>query len=109
MPDQVTYKLKRAIELKNVEGAVVHTVTEFKLRTEVCAGDLRGGPMRNPMWADDILRMIERLSGQPTKVVDKLSPDDFDHLGDLVLGFFKPSPAGAPDSEPGSGGTTGSP
>ncbi len=109
MPDQVTYKLTRPIVLLNQEGKEAHRVTEFKIRTEVCAGDLRGGPMRSPMWADDLLRMIERLSGQPTKVVDKLSPHDFEQLGAIVLPFFEPSPGGDQASPSAPGGETASP
>lgn len=109
LPAQLIVPLKEPIELRNSDGEVVHTVKEFTLRTKVCAGDMRGIPIRAPMYTEDLLKMIERVSGQPTKVIDKLGIDDFDKIGEIVHGFFRPSQAGEPDSGPTSGGKPASP
>lgn len=108
-PKQKIVKLREPIEIRNAAGEVAHTVTEFTLRTKVCAGDMRGIPIRSPMYTEDLLKMIERVSGQPTLVIDKLSIDDFDEIGELVHGFFRPSQAGAPDSPQTSDGKPASP
>lgn len=50
LPAQLIVPLKEPIELRNSDGEVVHTVKEFTLRTKVCAGDMRGIPIRAPMY-----------------------------------------------------------
>ncbi len=106
---QVVYKLQKPVVLRNTEGEEIGRVEKLTIRTEVVAGDLRGIPMRSPPWAEDLLTMISRLTGQPNQVVNKLSVSDFQEVAAMVSGFMDSSPDSDQDSLPGNTGTTGSP
>lgn len=95
---QLQFKLKRPVVIKGDDGEPVETIDKLVLRTTVCAGDLRGIPIRSPPYAEDILKMLSRLTGKPEVVLDKLSIDDFSEVGEIVIGFFAGSPALDPES-----------
>ena len=75
------YTLKKPIQFGS------QTITELTIREEVVAGDLRGIPLRDPMYADDVLKLIGRLSAQPDVVIQAMSIADFMEVGELVQGF----------------------
>lgn len=103
------FRLQKPVVVRNTDGEEINRVEQLTIRTEVVSGDLRGIPMRSPPWADDLLKMISRLSGQPDNVVNRLSIQDFNVVAEAVLGFMEGSPDGAQDVEPGNAGTTASP
>ncbi len=77
------YKLKKPI--KHGEG---ETITELTFREELCAGDMRGIPIRDPMFFDDVMKLAGRLSGQPDAVIAKLAWPDLMGVLPLVAGFM---------------------
>lgn len=82
----VKVKLKKPIAFGD------QTITELIIRDEVVAGDMRGIPMRDPMWFDDVLKLLGRLAAQPDPVINKLSFEDLAEVAPLVAGFIGGSP-----------------
>jgi hypothetical protein len=80
----VKYKLKRPVTVGS------ETLAELNLREEVCAGDLRGVKLASlgDPTADDLLKLIARLSGRHDVEIAKLHPVDFLELSAAVVGFF---------------------
>lgn len=107
-PPQITFKLFRPVVLFDRDGNETDRIKELHMRTEMCAGDLRGIPMREPLWADDLIKLIGRMSGQPEVVVLKMSVYDMQGAGEVVMGFFHASPEDE-TVPPGEGGKTPSP
>lgn len=64
------------------------TVTELIFREKICAGDLRGLPMREPPHFDDMIKIAGRLCGQPDPVIFKLTGDDIGEVIGIVSGFM---------------------
>lgn len=91
------YELKKPIAILDTEGNETKQVTELLIRTEVCAGDLCGAPLRDPPWVDDVIRILGRLSGQPDVVLKKLSIEDLAALGPLVGRFLGAGPTAGSD------------
>jgi hypothetical protein len=69
------------------------TIAELRFREEAVAGDMRGIPMRDPMYWDDLLKLAGRLCAQPDAVISKLSMADLQEVVPLVAGFLGGGPA----------------
>jgi hypothetical protein len=78
------FALKRPVVL--TEGSA--PITELTLREDVCAGDMRGIAMRDPMHFDDMLKIAARLSGQPDAVISKIHFADTMALIEVIAGFL---------------------
>jgi hypothetical protein len=63
------------------------TITELNIREKIVAGDLRGIPMRDPMYTEDLLKIIGRLSAQPDPVINAMSIEDLMEVGAAIEGF----------------------
>jgi hypothetical protein len=95
-----TIKLSKPVLVGSGEDGDVKKVEELVFREEIVAGDLRGIPMRDPPFWDDLLKIAGRLCGQPDVVINKLSFQDANEVAALVGGFTgvgqptgnKPSP-----------------
>lgn len=96
------FVLKRPISIPGAPAPIA----ELTLREELCAGDFRGiklGNLGNPveMPADDMIKLISRLSGRSEHEIGKLSDFDFGVIGERVIGFFSPgSPSTTASSDP---------
>ncbi len=80
---KVTLKLKKPIMVGEGEP-----ITELSFRDEVCAGDMRGLAMRDPMHWDDILKIAGRLCGQTDVVMNKLSFADTAKVVEMTGNFM---------------------
>ena len=69
------------------------TIAELNIRTRIVAGDMRGIPMRDPMFYDDMLKIIGRLTGQPDLVVNQLDMADLEGVSEILAPFIARGPA----------------
>jgi hypothetical protein len=68
-------------------------IADLTMREEICAGDVRGiklGALGDPstMPAEDMMRLIGRLSGLTDGEIAKLGLQDLAALSNAVLDFF---------------------
>lgn len=76
------YTLKTPIEFGS------QAITELNIRTRIVAGDMRGIPMRDPMFFDDMLKIIGRLTGQPDPVIHNMSIEDLEGVSEILAPFI---------------------
>ena len=84
--------LRKPIQIGE-EGA---PITELTFRDEIVAGDMRGVPIRDPPYWDDVLKIAGRLCAQPDPVMNKLSMADLQEVFALVNSFTGSGPATGP-------------
>lgn len=87
-------KLKEPVTIGSI------TVTELNFRERVVAGDLRGVPMRDPMYFEDLLKIAGRLCAQPDPVMNALGVEDAMEVVATVGGFIGGSQKTGPAPSP---------
>lgn len=64
------------------------SITELVLRRGR-VGDMKGIRLRDDLPSDDLVTIVSRLSGQPTKVIESLDMDDAGEVIEAALDFYK--------------------
>lgn len=82
MADEVKVKLRTPIA-----WGKGNTIEEIVIRPP-SGKDFRKLPMLDGLEMDTVLLLAERLSGQPTEVIDRLTGDDLAEVVAVVTGFM---------------------